>query len=347
LSGPLERELAALGWTAALAADLAARGDAELLPARVFGERRGVFTVRGTGGGEQQAVVAGRLRHRTSAGELPVVGDWVAVRAPGATSGAAVIQAVLARRTVIARKVAGDRPDPQVLAANVDVVVVMMGLDGDYNLRRLERYLAVAGAGGAEAIVLLTKADLVPEPEARLQAVREHARDVPAAAVALPEGRALPAQLEDRLGLGRTLVLLGSSGVGKSTLLNRLAGGELQRTAAVRGSDSRGRHTTTYRQMFALPAGAMVIDTPGLREIQLYGSGASGEDGVEQSFPDVAALAGRCRFRDCAHAGEPGCALPAAVAAGEISPARLAGFQRLRAEQEQREQAPRARRRRR
>jgi ribosome biogenesis GTPase len=321
--------LAKIGWDATFDGGAAAglRDDPGLFVARAFGDRRGTFTVS-DGARQWQARVAGRLRHQAVArADLPVVGDWVICRADGVSGvkhDEATIHAVLPRRTRIVRKVAGDRQDEQVLAANVDTVVILMGLDGDLNQRRLDRFVTMAKAGGARAMVLLTKSDLAEHAARSVADVRALTALVPVARVCLLDG-ALPEELTLELQPAKTLVLLGSSGVGKSTLINRLLGQEVQRTAAVRGSDSRGRHTTTYRQMFVLSGGALMIDTPGLREIQLLdGDAESGE-----AFPDIEALEGACRFRDCHHDRQPGCAVAAAVADGRLLSSRLENYHRL------------------
>ena len=225
------------------------------------------------------------------------------------------------------RRAAGERSGLQVLAANVDTAFVVMGLDADFNLRRLERALILAWESGAQPVVLLNKADVCPDAEARSLAVQQVAGGVPVCLIAAKPGFGLDA-LAPWLAAGRTLVLLGSSGVGKSTILNRLLGHERQQTRAVRAGDQRGRHTTTRRELFALPGGALLIDTPGLREIQLWSDGS----GLDLAFDDIAGLSSSCRFTDCSHANEPGCAVQAAVGEGRLDAARLASFLKLSAE---------------
>ena len=314
--------LARLGWNDDLGKALAALDGGGWAAARVFSDGRGVLTLS-NGDDEWPARVSGRLRHlcRTPA-DLPVVGDWVTYRVDDAHP-PTTVHAVLPRRTRIARKVAGDRSDEQVLAANIDTVVIVMGLDGDLNPRRLDRYLTLVRAGGARPFVLLTKADLVPADRRGGDDVKAVTVGVPVEATCLLEGE-LPATLTAELGPARTIVLVGSSGAGKSTLINRILDRDAQRTAAVRASDRRGRHTTTNRQMFSVPGGALVIDTPGLREIQL----TDADEGAD-AFPDVVALGAGCRFRDCSHEREPDCAVVDAVAAGRLPAERLERFLRL------------------
>ncbi len=317
-----------LGWDAGYQESLEILGDEKLKPARVIVAHREHYTVHD---GEQEAAAAltGRLRHHTLPMEgFPVVGDWVAVTDPTGT-GALVIHAVLPRRSHFSRNAAGQETRQQVLAANVDTVLITTALDHDFNPRRLERYAAMAWSSGAQPVILLTKTDCCPSIAQFLAEAREAAPGMPVHAVSAVSGQGLEA-LEVYLQPGATVALLGSSGVGKSTLLNRLLGREVQATVAVRQSDARGRHTTTHRELFFLPGGAMVIDTPGLRELQLWDPG----EGVAATFEDIEALAEDCRFRDCTHCGEPGCAVAVAIESGELSEARLKSYRALQREQD-------------
>ena len=309
----------ALGWTPEHARALAALGDPALEGMRVVLAERGAWRVS-DGREEVTAGVPGRLRHRSAARDMPVVGDWVAVRRTDAD--AALIEAVLPRRTVLIRR-DPDGKSEQVLVAGVDRAVIVMGLDHDYNLRRLERFLALVGAAGVRPIVVLSKPDLHPAAE-RPAEVAAAAPGVPVLALCLLEP-AGPQAVGALLAPGETAVLLGSSGAGKSTLLNGLLGEAVQRTAPVRGHDSRGRHTTTRRQLFLLPGGAMLIDTPGLRELDPVEAAA----GLEDAFADVLAVAAGCRFRDCRHEREPDCAVRTALAEGRLDPARVEGWRKL------------------
>jgi len=278
---------------------------------------------------------SGRLRHEAaSAADLPAVGDWVAATLPESPgAGDAVVHAVLPRRTCFARKAAGRAADAQVAAANVDTVFLVAGLDGDFNPRRIERYLVAAATSGARAVVVLNKADLLLRANpsayaARLAEVEELAGDAPVHAVSALEGDGLDG-LAGYLAPGQTVALLGSSGVGKSTLVNALAGTARQDTGPVREADSRGRHTTTHRELVALDGGAWLVDTPGMRELGLAAGEGDAEATLEATFDDVESLARRCRFGDCGHAEEPGCAVRAALASGALPEARHASWLKL------------------
>jgi ribosome biogenesis GTPase len=313
--------LEALGWTPELAGAFAGHAARGLVPARVTAEHRGGYSVRAmrpNGLMEGLAAVSGRFRYDAAGpADFPAVGDWVAIDGSPAADGA-TIHARLPRRTAFSRLAAGRRTEAQVVAANVDVVFVAMGLDGDFNLRRLERYLAVAWDSGASPVVLLTKADRCPDVETQAQAVEAAAPGVPVLPISAISGVGLDA-VRAWLAPGRTAAVLGSSGVGKSTLINVLAGHELLATREVRPGDDRGRHTTTTRQLLALPAGGLVIDTPGMRELGLWDGG----DSIGETFVDIDELASDCRFADCRHEREPGCAVLAAIGEGRLPGERL------------------------
>ena len=317
-----------LGWNPTFAADFAALADASLQPGRVSRASRDFYTLLGAAG-EVEARLPGRLRR-----EPPVVGDWVAYQ-PASAGHGAVIQALLPRRSCFARVAAGRRKgrggtELQVLAANIDSALIVTGLDRDYNLRRLERYLTLVAETGADPVLVLNKADLCPEAAARRQAVTEIAGTAPVHLLSAASGEGLD-QLAPYLGPGRTVALLGSSGVGKSTLLNRLAGRLLQQTGEISAADGKGRHTTTHRELFLLPGGGLLIDNPGMRELQLFGE----EEVLATTFDDIDALAVDCRFADCRHQREPGCAVLAAAAAGRLDAERLTSYHRQQQELEQ------------
>ncbi|HYE77025.1 MAG TPA: ribosome small subunit-dependent GTPase A [bacterium] len=318
--------LSRYGWDPARPFD-AAPG---LQPGRVTLVQKGAWRVA-TAEGEGPAEVAGKLLYAAGgAADLPSVGDWVAV-AGNLAGGLYVIQQVLPRTSKFSRKVAGTRVEEQVVAANIDTVFLVTALDGDFNLRRIERYLQVAWASGAEPVVLLTKADVAPDLAGQVAAVAGVAMGARVLAISVHTGDGLGA-FSDQLQPGRTYALLGSSGVGKSTLLNHLLGQSVQKTQEVRADDSRGRHTTTHRELFVLPNGALLIDTPGMRELQLW---ASGEDsGDLAAFPDIAALAEGCRYADCSHAAEPGCTVQGALESGELDPDRWESYCKLKRELE-------------
>ena len=320
-------DLAALGWTPRLERAFEPYRSRGLEPARVSLEHTHIYRVLREGG-ELLARVAGRLRHRAGTRtDYPAVGDWVAVE-PDPHGGDARIHAVLPRTSRFSRRAAGDVTEEQIVAANIDTVFLVAGLDGDFNARRLERYLLVATESGADPVIVLNKADLAADPAARVAEVQAGAAGVPVHAVSCHAPETLE-PLSQYLQPGRTAALLGSSGVGKSTIVNRLIGHDLLRTRDVRESDSRGRHTSTSRQLVLLPGGGILIDTPGMRELQLWETA----EGLAGTFGDVEALAEGCRFRDCRHRGEPGCAVAAAVESGAVEAVRLASFHKLQDEQ--------------
>jgi ribosome biogenesis GTPase len=319
--------LDSLGWTEQQTIDFEPYLAEGHVPARVTAQHRGQYEVVGDVG-ELRAEIAGRLLHDTpSDADLPVVGDWVALT-PRAGDGVATIHAVLPRRTRISRKTPWLAAKEQVLAANVDTVMLTTSLNDELNLRRLERYLATAWDSGADPVVVLTKADLHPDPEGARLEVESIAYGVPVIVVSARTGEGLD-EVAAVVRPGRTLVLLGSSGVGKSTLVNTLAGEELLATNEIR-EDGRGRHTTRHRQLVRLPSDGLVIDTPGLRELQLWDV----SEGLDEAFEDVTDLFANCRFSDCAHDAEPDCAVRAALEDGSLDPARWESYVKLQRELE-------------
>ena len=319
-------QLSTLGWDSHFEESFHTYRSQNLMPARIAREHKSQYVVYSEAG-EMSAKLRGKLRFEADTNEgLPAVGDWVAAK-PLDGGERAVIHGVLPRKSVFLRKVAWVRTESQVLAANVDVVFLVMGLATDFNLRRLERYLTLAWESGAAPVVLLNKADLCEDVESRIAGVETVAFGVPTHAISARAGTGLDA-VNGHMGPGRTAALLGSSGVGKSTLINRLVGIDLQATGEVREADGRGRHVTTSRELVVLPAGGLVIDTPGMRELQMWAD----EESLKGSFDDVETLAGSCRFRDCKHDGEPGCAVSQAVEKGDLEAKRVTSYKKLRRE---------------
>jgi ribosome biogenesis GTPase len=322
------------GWSDALQHAFTTRSGHGLEPARVIVQQRGHYMLA-TRTGEAAARLSGRFAHEAGEGDYPVAGDWVAA-AVRPTEASATIHRLLPRRSAFVRKAVGGRAAAQVVAANVDVAFLIASLNADLNPRRIERYLATAWDSGASPIVVLTKADLCHDRErdalaGRIEAV---ALGVPVHAVSAVTGQGLD-RLRASFAAGQTAALLGSSGAGKSSLVNALAGAPLMATRAIREDDARGRHTTTHRQLVLLPDGRLVLDTPGMRELGLWEADA----GVAATFADIEELARRCRFGDCAHAAEPGCAVQAALADGSLDGSRWRSRAKL-----QRELAREARR---
>jgi ribosome biogenesis GTPase len=318
--------LAELGWDPGWATAFKSFDEPERWPARVIASRRDAWVVA-MPNGDRDAVVAGRLRHDAlGPADLPAVGDWVVVAGGVGGDGRVVIRAVLPRRTVFRRGAEeGHAVDQQVLASNVDVALVMAGLDGDFNLRRLERYLAVAYSGGATPVVVLNKTDVVADLDALRTAAGSVAPGTEVFAISARTGDGVLELAARHLAPGRTAVVLGSSGVGKSTLVNALLGYERMGTRAVREDDARGRHTTTHRELIRLPGGALLIDTPGIRSLGVAGAA----DGLGAAFSDIADIAVGCRFADCRHEHEPGCAVRTALADGRLTRARLDSQRKL------------------
>jgi ribosome biogenesis GTPase len=317
-----------LGWDAYFEALWKENPQDGCVPARVVSQQRGLWRVVGDFE-ECWAEPSGKFRKESEAGgDWPAVGDWISVEMRPEKQNA-LIQHVLTRRSRFVRKVAGKQIAEQVIVANIDIALVVAALDGDFNVRRIERYLAQCWESGARPAIVLNKADACAESAELAAEIEGIAMGAPIFLVSAKTGEGLDA-LETSFRKGQTIVLLGSSGVGKSTLVNRLLQEERQATHAVRESDSRGRHTTTSRELFVLPSGAMIIDTPGLRELQLWNAA----EGLTQTFADVDELAAQCRFTNCQHQSEPDCAVQAALAAGNLESGRLESWQKLQREQE-------------
>lgn len=312
-----------LGWSEFFEQQEIETRSSDWVPARVIGEERGLFRLQSAHGiywGE----ITGSLRHEAEGRlRLPATGDWVACT-PLQGSDRAVIHEVYERRSCLVRKVAGKTSEPQILAANADTVFITTSVGEDLNPRRIERYLAMAWEGGATPVVLLTKSDLVDDITSALAAISNIAGIAEVLAVSTRTGAGLEALARYFEG-NHTCVFLGSSGVGKSTLVNHLIGKEVLKTQAVREGDQKGRHTTTARHLFQLPGGGMIIDTPGMRELGLLDH----ETGVGTLFADIEELANQCKFSNCEHATEPGCAVKAAIASGALDSDRMEAYRKL------------------
>jgi ribosome biogenesis GTPase len=306
------------GWSPALQADFAPFTAQNFSPARVIAQHRDLWKLI-TAQGDADGRLTGRFFHDATLAR-PVVGDWVAIDNHG------LIHDVLARRSVFARRAAGGI-GAQTLCANIDAALLVMALNRDFNVRRLERYLIATKESGADAIIVLTKADIAENIDAAHQALDAINAKAPRHVVSSLTGDGV-ADLREALTPLHTFALLGSSGAGKSTLLNAIAGHDLMTTGAVRADDDRGRHTTRHRELFRLPHGALVIDTPGMRELGLIAD----EDALDASFNDVAALSASCRFSDCTHGNEPGCAVQAGLESGALTHERWRAFQKLQRE---------------
>ncbi len=318
--------LAQLGYSPYFAGHFAVHVGPHRYPARVVTEHRGAYEVLGeTISG--LAVLAGKFRHEVESPlDLPAVGDWVVLDERPNTEGRAVVHAVLPRRTAFIRKAAGPVDKPQVVAANIDLAFLVSSLNREFNPRRLERYLAITLESGAKPILLFTKSDL-GDPAAASKWAEENAPGVPVHVSSSVTGEGLDT-IHGYLREGVTGVLLGSSGVGKSTLINRLIGEDRQATAEIQGGTDKGRHTTVRREIIVLPSGGLVIDTPGMREIGVWAANT----GLAETFDDVTALAANCRFSDCAHGAEPGCAVREGITQKTLAPERFESYRRLHAE---------------
>ena len=283
-----------------------------------------------TAAGETWAEPTGRLRyHAREAGDLPAVGDWVVIRRVPEEDKAKIYE-ILPRRSKFSRKAAGRETQEQIVAANVDTVFLLTGLDNDFNPRRIERYLIMAWESGAEPVVVLNKSDLVEDAEEKRREIELVAPGAPVVLLSAKRGEGV-GQLLPFTGLGRTVALMGSSGVGKSTLVNLLLGSDVQRTQEVRAGDERGKHTTTHRELFVMPTGGIILDTPGMRELQLLVS----ERGLRETFDDIEEVSLRCRFSDCRHENEPGCAIREALSAGTLDAERYGNYGKMQGEMRQ------------
>lgn len=310
------------GWSEALALAFAPHAEAGHIPGRVVVQQRNGYLVM-TDQGELRAKPSGRLRHEAREIGHPAVGDWVAMSVNTAER-TATIHAIVPRRTAFIRRAADSLQAPQIVAANIDLAFIVTSMNGDLNPRRIERYLAAAWQSGARPVVVLTKADLQGEATAQAAEIEALAAGCPVVSVSARQGVGLDTLLA-HLAPGETCVLIGSSGVGKSTLVNALLGEQRMATQAVREADHKGRHTTSHRELVLLPGGGLIVDTPGVREIGLVDA----DEGVGVVFDDIERLTETCKFSDCAHANEPGCAVRGAIESGALDPDRWASFQKL------------------
>lgn len=313
-------ELGSLGWDAEWAASFERAGREEARPARVVAQHRDRWTLHASEGQHGARLVGTKVSG-------PVTGDWVGYVAGPHESDPWSIVAVLPRRSAVRRGAAGETRTDQVLAANVDHLWILQSLETDPNVRSLERYLAVAWESGATPEILLTKSDLTAYAQEAADTVSRIAFGTPVRVVSVKDSAAMDA-LRGSLAPGRTVALLGPSGAGKSTLINRLAGSEVTRTGEVRSGDGKGRHTTTGRELFPIHGGALLLDTPGMRELKVFDL----DVGLGHAFPEIEELSEDCRFRDCSHSSEPDCAVLAAVEDGRLAPDRLASYRKLEAE---------------
>jgi ribosome biogenesis GTPase len=330
-SGTDATRLIQLGWDQFFSNAFAAIEESNLEPARVSIEHNHLFRVY-TASTELLANVSGKLIHAASEpSALPSVGDWVAIR--NNSNGPAQIREILPRKTCFARKASGDETKKQIVASNIDTVFLVSGLDHEFNPKRVQRYLVAAQDSGAKPVIVLNKGDLDKDPIASLDELKAIAPNISLHVTSCVDNRGID-ELAHYLSHGKTVALLGSSGVGKSSLINQLLGYDRQSTQTVRVRDSRGRHTTVHRELLVHPTSGVIIDTPGMRELRLWDTSES----LDATFDDLSSLAEHCRFRDCQHETEPGCAVKTAVEQGQISVNRLAHYLKLRSEQNQLDQ---------
>ncbi|WP_312112032.1 ribosome small subunit-dependent GTPase A [Brevibacillus reuszeri] len=321
-----EQTLKSLGWNEYFADHFAPYAEQGYSVGRISLEHKRIYRLMSEHG-ELLGEVTGKLRYEATGREdYPAVGDWVVIN-PRVEEKKASIHALLPRKSKFSRKAAGDTVEEQIVAANVDIVFLVNALNNDFNIRRMERYLILAWESGASPVIVLSKADLCDDLDARLAEVESVAIGVPVHVVSAEHGEGLE-QLAPYLGEGKTIALMGSSGVGKSTLINKLSGSEMQRVSEVREGDDRGRHTTTHRELFRLPEGGLMIDTPGMRELQLW----EADEGFRGAFDDIESIAETCRFYDCQHVQEPGCAVRGAIEDGTLEKARFDSYLKLQRE---------------
>ncbi|MFW3146774.1 MAG: ribosome small subunit-dependent GTPase A [Thermoplasmatota archaeon] len=316
-------DLRELGWNDAFQYQLDELNLGNVMTGRINRVDRTEYGVLTTEG-ELSARLAGRLKAFSESKDLPAVGDWVLLKYVGNTLN---IFYILDRTSTISRKVPGNVVREQMVAANVDVVFIVMGLDDDFNLRRLERYLMMVSGSGCHPVVILNKSDLIDEDSGKLEQIRQMEIGADVHVISAWDRKGLEL-LRPYLRKGITATLVGSSGAGKSTIINALLGEQRQRTGEVRESDSRGRHITTRRELFLLPRGGMLIDNPGIRELQLWGEATD----LDNAFPDIARLASNCRYRDCSHDTEPRCAVRKALEEGHISRERYNNYKKMKKE---------------
>ncbi|MBD2683329.1 MULTISPECIES: ribosome small subunit-dependent GTPase A [Nostoc] len=315
-----------LGWSNFFAHSFAPYRQQGFCVGRVAIEYRNTYIVYSEQG-ELTVEVTGKLRHQaTKAQDFPAVGDWVIMQARE-SQGRATIHGILPRKSKFSRKTVGSKTEEQIVAANIDTVFLVCGLDGDFNPRRIERYLILAWESGANPVIVLNKADLCNYLDDCISEVEAVAIGVPILILSATTNQGLDA-LKAYLQPGQTVALLGSSGVGKSTISNQLKGASVQVVQPVRQGDDRGRHTTTNRELILLPSGGLIIDTPGMREIQIW----AGDESLQGTFADIEALAAECRFRNCQHNHEPGCAVQQALLEGELDYSRFLNYQKLQKE---------------
>lgn len=322
----LTQNLEQYGWDEFFAASFEPYARAGYGVGRVLLQHNKIYVLY-TEDGEMPAEVAGRMRYQaTGSDDLPAVGDWVVIRVR-ADERKATIRGILPRKSKFSRKEAGSRTQEQIVAANVDTLFLVTGLDNDFNPRRIERYLIMARESGARPVVILNKTDVSHEHDELKRQVEEVALDVPVLLMSARENRGIE-QLLPYTGAGQTVSLIGSSGVGKSTIINRLLGHDKQKTREVRTGDERGQHTTTHRELLQLPTGGLIIDTPGMRELQLLVR----DRGLRDTFDDIEAVAAHCRFRDCRHQSEPGCAVREALSTGALDSERYTNYRKMQEE---------------